>query len=107
LFSAIISSIDSLKSLFGSTDAFTTALLRRADDPLLLALLLTEIRGDRILSLTPAGEFTAVFRAVAAVLVMMGRSSSSGGGVKVAVLDNLELQGLCQEPVNDSSGRRT
>lgn len=112
LFSAIISSIDSLKSLRGSTDAFTTALLRLADDPLLLALLLltdflVDIRGERSLSLTPAGELTAVFRAVVVGLVMIGRRSSSGGGVKVAVLDNLELQGLCQELLNDSSGRRT
>lgn len=80
LFSAIISSIDSLKSLLGSTDAFTTALLRRelivADEPVifapLLAIFLVEILGERSLSFTPAGELTAVFRTVVVGLVMMG-----------------------------------
>lgn len=107
LFSAIISSIDSLKSLLGSTDAFTTALLRReltvADE--LLAIFLVEILGERSLSFTPAGELTAVLRTVVVGLVMMGWRWSSGGGVKVAeALEVTQLQGLCEELSNDSSG---
>lgn len=67
LFSTIISTIDSLKSLFGSFDDFTTAKLSGTplfpDDTLLLPCILRcPILGEFVLSFSPAGEFPEIRR---------------------------------------------